>query len=145
MDRVTGSEYGTRQLAMRFLPSLLPIRLVHLLARYYTLLQTQPPKMLALISDPLGYGHDGFGTAEWLQRVNAPDMTTVWHAQVGLILLGHVLGIYVAHCEALRCFGGHGRAVCSQLPMLALMLGLTIGGLWMLAQPFQGSVRVHGR
>lgn len=140
MDRMTGREYGARQLALCFLPSLLPIAFVYHLAHYYTLLQTQAPKMLALISDPFGYGHDWLGTAEWFQRTNAPDMTTVWHAQVGLILLGHVLGVYVAHREALRCFGSRGRAVLSQLPMLTLMLGLTIGGLWILAQPFQGSV-----
>lgn len=140
MDRLTGREHGTRALALRFLPSLLPIAFVYHLSHYYTLLQTQAPKMLALMSDPFGFGHDWFGTADWFQRTNIPDMTAVWHAQVGLILAGHIIGVYIAHLEALRCFGGRGRAVRSQLPMLALMLALTIGGLWILAQPFQGSM-----
>jgi hypothetical protein len=125
-------------LAARFAPSLLPIVLVYHVTHYYTLLQTQGLKVLALISDPFGRGQNWFGTADWFSRSNVPDVYGVWHVQVSLIVLGHVVSVYLAHLEALRCFGARGRALRSQLPMLALMVAFTVAGLWILSQPFQG-------
>ena len=62
-------------------------------------------------------------------------MSWVWHVQVGLILLGHVVSVYVAHRIALRVFETRRQALISQLPMLLLMMAFTVAGLWILAQP----------
>lgn len=137
MRAVTRSEHTTRVLAGRFLPSLLPIAIAYHAAHYLTLLYLQGPRMLGLISDPFGRGQDWFGTADWFRRMNLPEMTDIWHMQVGVIVGGHVLGVLVAHREALACFGTRRAALLSQVPMLILMLGLTVGGLWILSQPFQ--------
>jgi hypothetical protein len=138
MRALTDRRQGLWALAARFAPSLLPIVLVYHLTHYYTLLQTQGLKVLALISDPFGRGQNWFGTADWFSRSNVPDVYWVWHVQVGLIVLGHIASVYLAHLEALRCFGARGRALRSQLPMLALMVAFTVAGLWILSQPFQG-------
>jgi hypothetical protein len=138
MARLTGGAYRVRDLAVRFAPSLLPIVLVYHVTHYYTLLQVQGPKILALASDPFGWGHDWFGTAGWLARTREVDVYFVWNAQVFLILLGHVISVYLAHVQALRMFPGRRTAGLSQLPMLALMVGFTVFGLWILSQPFQG-------
>ena len=126
-----------RELALRFAFSLLPIAFVYHFTHYFTLLFTQGPAALALLSDPFGIGWNLFGTAR-LGRPLLPDMAWVWHTQVGLILFGHVASVALAHTEALRLFGNRREALISQLPMLVLMMAFTVAGLWILAQPLQG-------
>lgn len=133
-----GDGPSVRTLACRFTLSLLPIALVYHITHYYTLLQTQGIKILALASDPFGRDWNLFGTADWFQRTIVPDAGTVWHVQVGLIVFGHVVGVYLAHLEALRVFPGQRQAVASQVPMLVLMVLFTTAGLWILSLPIQG-------
>jgi hypothetical protein len=59
----------------------------------------------------------------------------VWHIQVGLILLGHVVSVYLGHVQALRIFPKGRAAFWSQFPMLVLMIALTSVGLWILSLP----------
>jgi hypothetical protein len=138
MRAMADSRESVGALARRFAPSLLPIALAYHLSHYYTLLQTQGLKIVPLASDPFGTGWDLFGTADWWQRSNVPDPSTVWHVQVGVIVLGHIIGVYVSHAIALDVFASRRRAALSQLPMLVLMLAFTAAGLWILAQPIQG-------
>jgi hypothetical protein len=133
MHRLTGVAAGV--LAARFLHALLPIVLVYHVTHYYTLIQVQGVKVVALLSDPFGWGWNLFGTARWLRGTAVPDLATVWHVQVGLILLGHVASVVIAHLEALRLFEDRRTAVLSQLPMLALMVAYTVAGLWILSLP----------
>lgn len=136
MRRITGCTQSIGELARRFAYTFIPIALAYHAAHYATLLVTQGLMILRLISDPFGIGWNLFGTALWLHRPVIPDMNWVWHTQVGLILLGHVASVVVAHREALRLFGDRrGVAMRSQLPMLALMLAFTAFGLWILSQP----------
>lgn len=135
---VVATPVTTEALALRFAPTLLPIALAYNITHYYTLIQTQGIKLVSLISDPFGRGWNLFGTAQWLQRTIIPDPITVWHTQVALIVVGHIVSVYLAHRVALRIFGSTRAAMLSQLPMLALMLLFTIGGLWILSQPLAG-------
>lgn len=131
----TGSQRSVSQLALDFGYTLLPIAFVYHLTHYATLILNHGMKIISLASDPFGWQWNLFGT---LHRFRAPilaDMGVVWHSQVGLILLGHIVSVWIAHRIALRVFGTRGKAMASQLPMLALMIGFTIAGLWILAQP----------
>ena len=51
------------------------------------------------------------------------------------ILFGHVVGVYLAHVQALKMFPNARRAILSQIPMLLLMVLLTTVGLWILSLP----------
>ena len=51
--------------------------------------------------------------------------------QVGAVVTGHVLGVVLAHDRSVRLLPRE-HALRGQLPMLLLMLGYTIGGLWLL-------------
>lgn len=126
-----------RELALRFAFSLLPIAFVYHLTHYFTLLLTQAPASVALLSDPFGQGWNLFGTAGLLSLPVLPDMAWVWHGQVGLILAGHVASVYIAHREAVMVFGDARKALLSQWPLLLLMMAFTVAGLWILAQPLQ--------
>lgn len=132
---MTRSPRPVRELALDFAYSLLPIALVYSLTHYSTLLMTQGLKIVSLLSDPFGWGWNLFGTARLLRAPILPDLGWVWHTQVGLILLGHILSVIAAHRVALRVFPTRRAALVSQLPMLALMIAFTVFGLWILAQP----------
>lgn len=133
--RLARSPRPLRELVLDFGYTLLPIALVYHVTHYFTLILTQGVKIVSLLSDPFGWGWNLFGTALAFRAPILPDLGWVWHAQVALILLGHVVSVWVAHRVALRVFEGRRAAALSQLPMLALMVLFTIAGLWILAQP----------
>ncbi len=135
--RLGGGRHSLRELALGFAFSLLPIALVYHVTHYYTLLLTQGVKIVSLLSDPLGRGWNLFGTAGLYRAPFLPDPGTVWHTQVGLILFGHIVSVWLAHLEALRLFPTRRQALLSQVPMLVLMVAFTTAGLWILAQPIQ--------
>lgn len=138
-QKATRSEKSLRLLALEFALPLLPIALVYNITHYYTLIQTQGLQVIRLLSDPLGKGWNLFGTGQWLLRGNIPDAGTVWHVQVVLIVLGHIVSVYLAHKVALRVFPTQRAAVISQIPMLFLMMFFTTAGLWILSQPLQSA------
>ena len=132
----TGRDGRLRARALLFGYSLIPIAFVYNLSHYFTLLFTDAPRLVPLISDPFGAGWDLFGTAQFLrQPMNPPPARFVWHTQVGLILLGHVVSVYLAHLQALRISLNGRKALWSQVPMLVLMIALTSVGLWILSLP----------
>jgi hypothetical protein len=135
---LTRSPLSVMELALRFGYSFIPIAVVYHVTHYYTLLFSEGVKLRALVSDPFGWGWNLFGTAITGRVPLLPDMGLIWYSQVGLILLGHVASVYLAHAESLRSFPGRHSALLSQLPMLVLMVIFTGVGLWILAQPLQG-------
>ena len=133
-----GSRHAIRGLALAFTLSLVPIAFVYNITHYFTLLVSQGLQIVRIASDPFGFHWNLFGTATLSSDPLILDAGTVWHTQVALILVGHILGVYVAHVEALHVFRGTKRAVVSQLPMLMLMIVFTTIGLWILSLPIAG-------
>jgi hypothetical protein len=135
MKIVTGSTRSVRDLAMQFAFTLIPIAFVYNITHYYTLLLAEEPAIVTMISDPFAVGWNLFGTA----RIYRPPVILladqVWHTQVGLILFGHIVSVYLAHLQALKLFPKGRQGVWSQLPMLALMMLLTTVGLRILSLP----------
>lgn len=137
---LTRTQRPLRELLLDFALTLLPIVVAYHASHYVTLLLDQGPKILSLISDPFGWGWNLFGTTNKFRAAYLPDLTWVWHVQVTLILAGHVSSVVLAHRVALRVFGSRRQAILSQLPMLLLMVGFTVFGLWILAQPLTAMV-----
>jgi len=131
-----------RQLALEFSPSLIPIAIVYNITHYYTMLVTQLDKFDRVMSDPLGFGWNllGLGTREPGAALN---MAVIWHTQVGLILAGHVISVYLAHAIALRVFPTRRQVIVSQLPLLLLMLAYTAAGLYILSLPLAIPVAIE--
>ncbi|WP_445152169.1 hypothetical protein [Baekduia sp. Peel2402] len=88
--------------------------------------------MPALLSDPLGDGSDLLGTAHDTINYNLISASAIWYVQVGALLVGHIGGLVLAHDRALLLFRGRA-AVRSQYWMLAVMVGFTSLGLWLLS------------
>jgi hypothetical protein len=139
MKAVTRSSIDLLTLVTRFSMSLVPIAFVYHVTHYYTLLLAQGGQIVRLVSDPFGTGWNLLGTARLPLPPVMLDMGSVWLTQVALILAGHIVGVLLAHVEALRIFGSPKRAALSQLPMLALMVLFTNFGLWILSLPISGA------
>jgi hypothetical protein len=135
MKVVTRTPRSIFDLALQFAFTLVPIALVYHITHYYTLLFTDTPRLLPMISDPLGIGWNLFGTAGMDVQPVTLLADGVWHTQVGLILFGHIVSVYLAHAQALRIFQSKEKATWSQFPMLLLMVAFTTAGLWILSLP----------
>jgi hypothetical protein len=135
MKIVTGSTRTVRDLALQFAFTLVPIAFVYNITHYYTLLLAEEPAIVTMISDPFGVGWNLFGTARLYRPPVILLADQVWHTQVGLILFGHIVSVYLAHLQALKLFPKGRQGVWSQLPMLALMMLLTTVGLRILSLP----------
>lgn len=129
--RAVGSRHGS--LAADFAGSLIPIALAYAVAHYFTLFVIQGQAARRLVSDPFGWGWDLFGTADAPLRLGLLAPNTVWYVQVGSLVVGHVLGLVLAHDRAVALFTIPGRALRAQYALLALMVAYTVGGLWLLS------------
>ncbi len=122
-------------LAGAYVYSLVPIAIAYQVAHYYTYLLIQGQGMISHLSDPFGWGWNLFGTAGYEIEPGIVDAAFVWYSQVALIVAGHVVAVYLAHLTSVRFYATPGKALRSQLPMLALMIFYTISSLWILSQP----------
>jgi hypothetical protein len=117
-----------------FLGSLVPIAFAYLVAHYFSLFVLEGQNAIVLFSDPFDSGWDLFGTRDF-QPDRAIDPRTIWYVQVGALVVGHVLGLVVAHDRALSLSRSTRSAVRTQYAMLALMVLYTVGGMWILSRP----------
>lgn len=121
---------------IRYAYALLPIALFYHIAHNAEHLLMEGPKVLAMVSDPFGWGWNLFGTGRW----TIPPLISLeklWIIQVLLVLIGHVYSLWVAQRTSLRLFGSARAAFRSQLPMLAGMIAFSIFSLWLLKQPME--------
>jgi hypothetical protein len=122
------------ELRAAFLGSLVPIAFAYLVAHYFSLFVLETQNAMVLFSDPFGYGWDLLGTRDF-QPDRAINPRTIWYVQVGALVVGHVLGLVVAHDRALSLYRSARSAVRTQYAMLALMVLYTVGGMWILSRP----------
>ncbi len=125
-----------RDYFIRYAYALLPIALFYHVAHNAEHLLMEGPKVIAMISDPFGWGWNLLGTASW----TIPPLISLeklWIVQVLLVLVGHVYSLWVAHRTSLRLFGSSRAALRSQLPMLAGMIAFSVFSLWLLKQPME--------
>ena len=120
-----------RGLAGQFAPSLLPIAAGYVVAHYWSLWIFEGQNAWIKLSDPLGIGANWLGTAGLTANAALLQPTLVATIQVVAIVTGHVLGVVLAHERAVTLFERR-VAVVGQVPLLALMVGYTCGGLLLL-------------
>jgi hypothetical protein len=118
-----------------FAHTLIPIALAYLVAHYFSFFVfLEQAQFTYLLSDPLGTGTtDLFGTAGSGVDYKVLSSTTIWYVQVGSLVVGHVLGLMLAHDRALVYWPDYRRATASQYWMLAVMVAFTCFGLYLLS------------
>ena len=126
---------GRRDLRNAFVGSLVPIAFAYLVAHYFSLFVLQGQYLYPLASDPFGRGWDLFGSADFVPDLTIITPEVTWYVQVAALVVGHVLGLVLAHDRALSLFPSIRSALRAQYAMLGLMVLYTVGGMWILSRP----------
>lgn len=118
-----------------FAHTLIPIAFAYLVAHYFSLFVFQEQAQFTfLLSDPLGTGStDLFGTASSGIDFQVLSANAIWYVQVGALVIGHVVGLTLAHDRATAYWGDYRQAARSQYWMLAVMVAFTCFGLYLLS------------
>jgi len=118
-----------------FAHTLIPIAFAYLVAHYFSLFVFQEQAQFTyLLSDPLGTGTtDLFGTASSGVNFQLLSANAIWYVQVGGLVIGHVIGLTLAHDRATAYWGDYRQAARSQYWMLAVMVAFTCFGLYLLS------------
>jgi uncharacterized membrane protein YhaH (DUF805 family) len=125
--------HEARDLSLQFAPTLAPIALAYGIAHYFSLMAYEGQRLAYLASDPFGNGSDWFGTADATVDYGVIGANGIWYVQVGALVVGHVMALVLAHDKALVIFERARDATRSQWWMLAVMVGFTSLGLWLLS------------
>jgi hypothetical protein len=111
--------------------SVVPIALGYAIAHYYSLLVVAGQLTFIQLSDPLVRGANWLGLSNREASYALVGATAVALLQVLSVVTGHVLGVVLAHDRTIA-LADRRRAVLAQLPVLALMVFYTVGGLTLL-------------
>jgi hypothetical protein len=124
-----------RRLLSGFAHTLIPIALAYIVAHYFSLFVFQEQAQFTyLLSDPLGTTTtDLFGTASGGIDYRVISTNAIWYVQVGALVVGHVIGLTLAHDRATAYWGDYRQAARSQYWMLAVMVAFTCFGLYLLS------------
>jgi hypothetical protein len=127
------ARYGTTDLSHTFAHTLAPIGFAYVIAHYFSLLIWQGQAIGYLASDPLGDGTNLLGTNSYRIDYAIISYAAIWYVQVAALVTGHVGGLTLAHDRALSMYSDGQEAIRSQYWMLAVMVGFTSFGLWLLS------------
>jgi polyferredoxin len=126
----------TRTIFLHYAYSLLPIALFYHLAHNAEHFLMEGPKIVALASDPFGWGWNLFDTA----GATMPPLVTLeglWILQVFFVVVGHLYGLWIAEKTSRRLIESRWRAALGQLPMLFAMILSSVVSLWLISQPME--------
>lgn len=132
--RLSGTGDSLRSTAISYAFALLPVALFYHLAHNLQHLLREGQRIVPLLSDPLAWGWDLFGTASWTLGPIL-SLATIQYVQVGLLLIGQAFAAYVAYHVSRRLLHGRGQRLRSLAPVLMLVLGFSTVNLLLLMQP----------
>lgn len=119
--------------------AILPIAFAYHFAHFLTAFLINAQYTLAAVTDPLNSGADLFGLGTFYVTTGFMNshhsVKIIWLCQAFAVVAGHILSVLLAHALALDLFGSARRAIISQVPLAAFMVGYTFIGLWLLAAP----------
>jgi hypothetical protein len=116
-----------------FVGSLIPIAIVYALSHYLSLLLVSGQFVIPLLSDPYALGWNLLGTVGFEPNLTFLKPNVTWYAQVTVLVVGHVLGLIVAHDRAVALSPSPKVALRTQYAMLTLMVIYTVCGMWLLS------------
>jgi hypothetical protein len=124
-----------KKLRIGFAHTLIPIAFAYMVAHYFSLFVFQEQAQFTyLLSDPLGTATTNlFGTASAGIDFKVLSSNAIWYVQVGALVIGHVIGLTLAHDRATAYWGDYRQAARSQYWMLAVMVAFTCFGLYLLS------------
>jgi hypothetical protein len=130
---LTGVGAGRRPLdtAGEFAYTIVPIVAGYFIAHYWSLLVIVGQQAVIQLSDPLGTGANWLGTGGRAADPLLAGATTTAVIQVSAVVVGHVVGVVLAHDRAIALLPRR-HALMGQIPLLVLMVAYTMTGLVLL-------------
>jgi hypothetical protein len=114
-----------------FAPALVPIAAGYHVAHFLGYFLSLSPALESVLEHPLGGG-------------GVPQVAVVpgWFGTVelGFVVVGHLLAVWVAHALALEVFPGLLAPIRSQYPFVVVMVAYTMTSAWVIGQPFVNPV-----
>jgi len=127
--RMAGQEFAVQP--RRYAATVIPIALGYTVAHYFSLFVLDGQTTWILANNQFGSpGVDLFGAYHNVVDLSVVSARTIALVQVGAIIVGHVLGVTLAHERALLS-AWRARA-SDQLPLVLVMVLFTFGGLGLL-------------
>lgn len=119
-----------------FAYALIPVALFYHLAHNCMHFFLEAGRLFPLLSDPMGWGWNLFGTAG---KTYEPllSLETIWILQILLIVVGHVYGVRIADRIAKRLFNEPRRVALSLIPLLFTMILYSSFSVWLISQPME--------
>ncbi len=121
-----------RRLPNQLAHCVVPIVVGYIVAHYLSYFVAMGTQTVQQLGDPLSRG---WQTTAWLSGIDKYEIynhpTALAVTKVVAIVVGHVLGVIAAHDRAVRLLPKR-HALVGQLPMLLLMVGYTLTGLFLL-------------
>lgn len=134
-----GRPHALGALCGRLVYSLIPISIAYHFAHYLSDTLVKSQYLLLALNDPLQTGADlfGIGNAHVMTSFQntASGALAIYVAQTSALVLGHVIGVAVAHSMAVEDELTPGRAMKLELPLALCMVVYTGFGLWLLGAP----------
>ncbi|MGI9316914.1 MAG: hypothetical protein ACR2QW_06255, partial [bacterium] len=124
----------------RLVYSIIPISIAFHLAHYLTVLLVNGQYAVIALTDPfnLGWNRSSHGlhvTTSFLSNIDSVSL--IWTFQTIVIVMGHILGIVIAHLISVDLYNSKAQkmwaAGASQIFLAILMVGYTVFGLWILS------------
>jgi Zn-dependent protease len=107
----------------------LPIAAAYEVAHNYPYVARNLGQLVALVLDPV------FPSVSPVQPLGWLSVAAFWGTQVGLIVIGHVVGVVAAHYVAVDRYDSVAAARRGHLPLVGLMICYTVLSLWIVSQP----------
>jgi hypothetical protein len=125
--QTTGTYVTGEFLAGWFAPALLPIAAGYHVAHFLGYFLSLFPALVAVLASPFA-------------APNAVEVAVLpaWFssAELGFVLLGHLLAVWIAHTLAFELFPGTLTPLRSQYPLVVAMILYTMTSAWIVSQPF---------
>lgn len=130
---------GQRSLSLKrvfvtFAYPFLPVALFYHMAHNAEHFFMEGQKLIALASDPFGWGWNLMGTAETVSA-SVLHLSTIWWIQAALIIIGQAAGIAILISITRRLFPRWQDAIPVQVPFLLLILTCSFLNVWLTSQP----------
>ncbi len=114
----------TKELFLKYAYMLVPMGLLAWIAFSVPLLMVNGSYIISVVSDPLGWGMNLFGTAEFAWKPLWPEW--VPFVQVPILLAGFCFGMQGLHKVRRQLFKDSAQLFRSLIPPAVLLLGVTL-------------------
>jgi hypothetical protein len=135
----SGRPVAFKHLAGRLVYSLIPISIVYHAAHYLPDALLGLQDMALALNDPFETDANLLGLADWHVTASfqntASGALALYSVQTAAVVIGHLIGIAVAHAMIREEVGDRATALKLELPLALLMVAYTAFGLWLLSAP----------